>query len=66
MAHFVKCLIKIHNQAIGLSAYIQVVSDVIDKLHQLGITQDYLKLSTWTKPIPVLYQWHARKHQIYS
>jgi hypothetical protein len=31
MAHFVKCLIKIHNQAIGLSAYIQVVCDVINK-----------------------------------
>jgi hypothetical protein len=35
MAHFVECLTKMHSQAIGLSAYIQVVCDVIDKLHQL-------------------------------
>jgi hypothetical protein len=43
-AHFVECLTKIHNQAIGLSVYIQVVCicDVIDKLHQLGITGESL------------------------
>jgi hypothetical protein len=42
MAHFVECLTKIHNHAIGLSSYIQVVCDVIDKLHQLGITGEFL------------------------
>ena len=42
MAHFVKYLAKIHNQAIGLSAYIQVVCDVINKLHQLSITGESL------------------------
>jgi hypothetical protein len=42
MAYFVECLTKIHNQAIGVSGYIQVVCDVIDKLHQLGITGESL------------------------
>jgi hypothetical protein len=35
------------------------------RLHQCRI-RSTSRLSTWTKPIPVLYQWHARKHQIYS
>jgi hypothetical protein len=47
---FVECLAKIHHQAIGVSAYILSVCP--KRFENSKIT----KVSTWSKPIPVLYQ----------